>query len=155
MNSLRRALRPERGMLRGFLLSLLGVGAVVVGLLAMHSFNLDNHSSAGAVVVAETVLHHHGDAALVADRASHLGYTASNAETAASDHCSGLCGHDHAMTAMACILALLVPLLMLGRTRVVNAWRAAPLVTAMTLDHLGALPLPEPPFLHALSISRT
>lgn len=141
MNSLRHAMSPHSSVLRGFLLGALAVMAIIVGLLAMHSFAPIGHADVGGAAAAG---HHHSEM-----------ISSEQGNDALGGHCQGPCSPDHAMTTTACILALLVPVLILGVTRVVTAWRAVLRVSATAHHHLAALPFAAPPSLHDLSISRT
>jgi hypothetical protein len=69
--------------------------------------------------------------------------------------CESLCGGDHDLLSMACILAIIVSLLILALQLMLV--RRGPL-RAFTLQFLGSLATlatPAPPSLHVLSISRT
>ena len=114
----------------------------MVGLLAMHSLNLEHTSSESTVASATASAHHAGMA------------TGDNLVGTADD-CAGPCAPEHSMTAMVCILALLVSLLLIGAIRVVAGWKPFWRWVASITERVAALPLPAPPSLHALSISRT
>lgn len=140
LGAVNRALRPHALLWRRLLLSLIAVGAVVGGLLAMHSFSTDAGHGTTIAVAAEA--HHHDDAA---------------AQTVAHDNCDGACepGHNMAVTA-ACVLALLV-LTILFTVRDVPS-RGLMMLAAVVRRaqrYAQTVPWPKPPSLEALSISRT
>jgi hypothetical protein len=130
-------------VLRTMLLSLLGVVAVIVGLMAMHTLSVDapTHTPAAAVAPAE---HHTGGGALTAD------------SPATSDECGPAgCEPMHAMGLMTCVLALLLVSLAFAAAPHISRW----FVTLRALNRvlLSALlaAAPTPPSLIELSISRT
>ncbi len=69
--------------------------------------------------------------------------------------CQGPCGQDHIMMASACAIALLVPLILIGAARISSGWRPSTRSLDWLAHRVGALPLPMPPSLLFLSISRT
>jgi Family of unknown function (DUF6153) len=141
LSAFRGALRSRRGLWRNILITLAVVASIVVGLLAMHSLNLDYGHSDSTVASAS----HHGTA-----------MTAGDARVSAADDCGYTpCTPEHSMMAMACILALLISVLLIGTIRMVTVWR--PLRDGVVSLHepWASLPMPIPPSLHALCISRT
>ncbi len=144
MTAIRRALRPRRILWHNLLVSLAAVVTIVVGLLAMHSLNLE-HSGSASAVSSTTAASHHNATMVAGEEAG-----------SATDACGGApCAPEHSMTVMACILALLVSLLLVGAIRVVTAWTPVRKRTAAVVAQWASLPLPSPPSLHALCISRT
>ncbi|MGV8896327.1 MAG: DUF6153 family protein [Rhodoglobus sp.] len=143
VSAIRRALRPRRALWRNLLVSLLAVTAIVAGLLTMHSLNLEHGGS--ATVASSTAAMSHHDATVVAG----------DPAMAATDSCGDPCAPEHSMTVMACILALLVSVLLIGAMRVITSWAPVRRRIATIVDQAVALSLPAPPSLHALCISRT
>lgn len=153
MSELRRALWPQRALRRNLLLALVVMTSVVLSLVAMHSLSFDHNLSAGsmpsvglmpsAAVIDGAAAGHEAAATIVA----------SGSEFSAE--CGGSCTLEHSMVVMGCILALVSAVLVAARIRTIasgeSAWRTIVSFTAM----LSSLPLPEPPSLHVLSISRT
>lgn len=135
-------LRAGRSMARTLLLLIALTGAVIVGLLAMHSLNTHTAADTG----------HH---TTVAAAESVTGDDHHSAATAAAEGCAD-CGSSHSdMLAMACVLALLATVL-LARLRPSHVWlsippRPQPLGTAPP----GSRPSMRPPSLTTLCISRT
>ncbi|RNE59336.1 hypothetical protein EEJ31_09835 [Cryobacterium tepidiphilum] len=137
----------RRPAVRTVLLLLSLVAALIIGLLAMHTFT----SSIGG----------HGHSVAVSAPA-HAGVTHDAKLAGAGDagpviaQCFGTCGSDADM-AMACVLALLVTTLLLSAATGVRAWLSSRRVwpAAARTIAFAAQPMPTPPDLHALSISRT
>lgn len=136
-----RALQPQAHVWRRLLLTFAAVGAILVGLLAMHSFSADTGHHGTTLAVAADAHHEHGaDPAVVQD-----------------DCAGGGCEPGHSMTVAACLLALLVLTLLLalrdvpirGLLLLAPAARRAQWWSARTLRW------PKPPSLLELSISRT
>ena len=134
-------LHAGRSMVRTMLLLIALTGAVIVGLLAMHSLNTHTAADTGhqtTVATASATADDHHSAATTTDEA-----------------CAD-CGSDHSsMLAMACVLALLATGLLLARLRPSRVWlsvmpRPQPARTAPP----GRLRL-RPPSLTTLCISRT
>jgi hypothetical protein len=117
-------LRTGRTVARTLLLLIAVTGAVIVGLLAMHSLNAHTATDTG-----------------------HQATVNMSAAAGAGDHHSGAtvtdepcadCGGGHSdMLAMACVLALLTTVLLLMRPGAVMRW-------------LSILPRPRPSFMAAL-----
>ncbi|WP_194410995.1 DUF6153 family protein [Microbacterium cremeum] len=146
--ALRARLQTGRSTARRLLLLIALTGAVIVGLLAMHS--LSGHAASGAG-------DHAADTAVVADRDighAHSATTATTATTVVTDVCAD-CGDDHSsMLAMACVLALLAVALLL-RPQPGHRWlstmpRPRPVPSAP-----ASRTRRRPPSLTALCISRT
>jgi len=143
MTSARAALRPKTMTARTVLLPLFAVAALLLGLLAMHSLNLDSaHASMPAAGTAHTEAH----LTMPATTGEHTG------------GCSNDCAPEHSMLTMACVLALLVGSVLLGAA-VIRTIRSTPTRWLLThiegLPSLAALAPPKPPSLLVLSISRT
>ena len=137
------ALRPRRNLWRNLLLTLATVVTIVVGLLAMHSLNLEHVASSNMDSSAAQAGHHGALAS-------------SEGAAGVAGDCGGVpCAPEHSMTAMACILALLVSVLLIGMIRVVTAWRPMRKRAEAPLEPGASLPMPAPPSLHVLCISRT
>ena len=118
---------------------------MLLGLLAMHSLNLQSHSSEVAVSTAEA---HHNATALDPDHAS------SPTTSGVADVCRGDCGTDHTMLG-ACILALAVGILTLVGAAVLSRWSTVGLALARLIRTTLAVIPRAPPSLTVLSISRT
>ncbi len=141
-----RTLALQRDTLRRTFLLLAVVGGVLIGLLAMHTISsASGEHMATASAMSTDMSHSDGHGDMVASSA---------AET--STKCGGMCGSDHIMASMACVLALLFSALVLAISAsrrwstffapCRNRWLAIVAVA------VAALP---PPDLNALSISRT
>lgn len=116
--------------------------ALIVGLLAMHTI-----ASAGG---------HHEPAPHFATAAESV-ESSVGAGTTALDHCDGPCNPAPGPAAMACILALLVGVLVIGASRRISRWSYLQ-PTATSAAGSGIRPSPRalpPPDLDVLSISRT
>ncbi|WP_438354667.1 DUF6153 family protein [Microbacterium sp. CJ88] len=136
-------LRADRSMARTLLLLIALTGAVIVGLLAMHSLN--THTT------AET-----GHQATMAADPSAMGTESHAGATAAVDDGCVDCGSDHSsMLAMACVLALLATVLLLARPAAVRHWLASLPRPGPPAVSPPAIPGLRPPSLTALCISRT
>lgn len=141
--ALTEQLRAGRSVARTLLLLIAVIGAVIVGLLAMHSLNTHgsaadtNHQTAVTAVSGPSAEDHHGGA------------------TALDEPCTD-CGTNHSdMLTMACVLALLVTVLFLASTRGAQQWLS--ILPRPRPPVLASLPGPglRPPSLTALCISRT
>lgn len=139
--ALTERLHAGRSMARTLLLLIAVTAAVIVGLLAMHSLNTHTaadtgHQTTVATASATAEDHHSGS-------------------TATGEPCAD-CGSGHSdMLAMACVLALLATVLLLGRLRPSKVSlsllpRPQPLSAA-----LPGGPRLRPPSLTVLCISRT
>ena len=126
---------------------------VIAGLLAMHSFNshattAGHHDTVAVSTQSEAADQHHNtsEAAAVPD-----------SPTAAAAAGCATCGGGDPMTWMACVLALLVATILLGRIGL--GWRHSTLIAMLTAASTRwparAHALPPPPSLTVLCISRT
>jgi hypothetical protein len=135
-----RTLRPPA--LGRALLLLAFAGAVIIGLLAMHTISptSGHHAPAHTAMTADSAPPSTADAATP------------------GDDCDGLCPPPHSMTTMACVLALLATVIVLigaaNRSPISIRFHAIAVsaVRARVLLSFRSLP---PPDLHLLSISRT
>jgi hypothetical protein len=138
MTAIRTIRRPPRAVLLTLSLGLV-VGAIVLGLVGMHTLSVDAPHHAPAAVVSE---HHLAEGM--------------QSTSPASDECTPTgCQPAHAMGLAFCVLALLVLSLLIGaappRT---GRWMMIPLTLRSLEPNLRAV-APDPPSLIALSISRT
>ncbi|WP_426321017.1 DUF6153 family protein [Microbacterium sp. E-13] len=129
---------------RRLLLLIAFTGAVIIGLLAMHSLN--SHTAAG------TSHHHYADAAVVS--AVDMGHDHSDAADD-SAQCAD-CGTDHSsMLAMTCVLALLAVALLLVCPQLRHRWLSTMPGRQPVVPASGIRASARPPSLSALCISRT
>lgn len=143
--TLQEQLRAGRSMARTLLLLLALTGAVILGLLAMHSLNthgLGSHTDGSTTMLVSAVETAH-------DGEHH------SAAAATEQECADCGTSDADMMAMACILALLVTVLLLARPRQPLGGRVAPhrgpdlaVIQVIRVE-------PRPPSLNVLCISRT
>jgi hypothetical protein len=138
----------RRGAVQNAVLLLAVVAAIVVGLLAMHTFasSMGSHEQPAAAAMAM------GSPAVHVDE-----MTAGDGSMSTAMECSGLCDPGHSMATMACILALVFTALALATARRADLLALLPRVR-MTLFRavaLAALTSKAPPDLNVLSISRT
>ena len=139
-------LRPA--VLRKTMLLLVLVGALVAGLLAMHTIASANggHNAAPDSTMAMQATGNHADVTV-----------APGGESIAVSDCAGTCDPGHSMATMVCVLALLISVLALGALRppaLAGLLRAMlPPLRRIVASAAAAFPLP--PSLDALSISRT
>jgi hypothetical protein len=139
MIAFRDALRPQTAIWRRVLVGLAAVAAIVAGLLAMHSLNIQSHHN--EVLVAAENEHHRTDLAEPVN------------STAATGSCDGACGMDPMLGG--CILALLAASLLLAAAATVTRSSAIGHVLVRSVT-AAALRFPAPPpSLLVLSISRT
>ena len=132
-----------RSMARTLLLLVVITGAIIVGLLAMHSLNAHTATDSGhqptvtASATTGTGDHHAG-------------------ATATDEPCAD-CGSAHStMLAMACVLALLATVLLLVRPCAVMRWLSIlPRPRPSVVSALFTGPALRPPSLTVLCISRT
>lgn len=138
-------LRAGRSMARTLLLLIALTGAVIIGLLAMHSLNTHATAESG----------HHATTATDQATASVTGDAHAATTVSAEESCAD-CGTSHSgMLAMACVLALLATVLFLARPRGGQQWLALlPRPGPPTLPPPG-VPGLHPPSLTVLCISRT
>jgi hypothetical protein len=136
------------------LMVLLGVPAIVIGLLAMHALTTDTGGGNGAARVVTAAAAMPAMSAPVS-AGVHLAAMVASVGTPASGMCSGLCAPDHEMLGSACVLALLVTVL-LFTLHLVLASRKEPRRNVLAVvASTGLLAAVAPPSLHLLSISRT
>lgn len=134
-------LHTSRSMARSLLLLITVTGAVIIGLLAMHSLNTHtaadtDHQTTVAAASAATDAHHAG---------------ATTTDEACAD-----CGSGHSdMLAMACVLALLATVLLLARLRPGRSWLSVMPRPQLQSTAPPGRPRPKPPSLTTLCISRT
>lgn len=145
--TLTEQLRAGRSMPRTLVLLIALTGAVIVGLLAMHSLNTHTAAEAG---------HHTSVAVEIHGASPDDAHASTGTASAVMDDTCADCGTGHSnMLAMACVLALLATVLLLARTRGAHQWLALlprsgpPTVTPPRATALA------PPSLTALCISRT
>lgn len=145
-------LRPSSGVtLPGLANTALGAAvlvvlavAVIIGILAMHSFaSPASHSETGMSATSST-----------STAASH--HETTGAFAASSPDCVG-CGEDASMAVMWCVLALLTMTLLLVAPKLVKEWAAValrkPSIARAILKSFG--PIARPLSLTVLCISRT
>jgi len=132
-----------RSMARTLLLLIAVTGAIIVGLLAMHSLNAHTATDTGHQTTVTT------SATSSADD-HHAG-------TTATDEPCADCGSGHSdMLAMACVLALLATVLLLVRPGAVMRWLSIlPRPRPSRMAALFIRPALRPPSLTVLCISRT
>lgn len=141
------ALRPSRSLWRTLIFSLAVIGTILVGLLAMHSFNIEGgHSGHSASSSAAASADHH-----VVSADTHDATAAT--PLAGLAECDGDC--EHTMTLMACIMALMVSMIVLGSSRATVIETGITRVISSVVEPRGTLAPAVPPSLHVLSISRT
>lgn len=140
-------LRPT--VLRKTMMLLVLVGALVAGLLAMHTIAsaMGDHNDAPGSTMAMQGTVDHADAMVI---------PGSGESTAASD-CAGTCDPGHSMATMVCVLALLISVLALGALRppALAGLLKVVLPPLRRIVASAAAAFPLPPSLDALSISRT
>jgi len=138
MTAIRAIRRPPRAVLLTLSLGLV-VGAIVIGLVGMHTFSVDAPHHAPVAAVAE----HHP--------AEEIPSTAP-----APDECGPTgCQPMHAMGLAMCILALLVLSLITGAAPPRTGRWMLTLPMLRSLEPKRRAVAPHPPSLIALSISRT
>lgn len=161
--ALTELLRAGRSMARTLMLLIALTGAVIVGLLAMHSLNI--HTAAAETSNTHSVpAENSNHPSVAAENSSHPSVAAAASGTSTDDHHAGTaaadpcadCGTGHSgVITMACVLALLATVLLLARPVRAQQWLAvlarswAPAVGP--LHTLGS----RPPSLSVLCISRT
>ena len=143
LSTIRSVAHPRNAAVRTVLLSLLGVASVVIGLLAMHTFSLDEST--------------HTPAAAISPMEHQAGETARSPEPPAiSGGCdTSACEPTHTMALMTCLLALLFVSLVFGAAPSISRWLANFRTEGRTLLSALRAAVPTPPSLISLSISRT
>lgn len=137
--ALRRFIDDPSAALRRFLILMLGVVAIVIGLLAMHSFSATPAHGAHASSTTSTDAH----------------ATVGSAGVEAGDeHCAADCD-SHSAAAMMCVLALLVGMLLIALPRTSKTLRPTVPWLKGLASRAPPMRLLPPPSLHVLSISRT
>lgn len=134
---------------RTLLLYVVIIGAVIVGLLAMHSLN--EHAATVPTHHAATS-HSEGTSGSHAEEATAVALDAHPQGVSAED-CAD-CGSGHSMLMMACVLVLLAVLLLFGQSPSANGWLNV-LLRAKSPPTPRALSFSAPPSLTRLCISRT
>jgi hypothetical protein len=139
-------LRPAA--LRKTMLLLVVVGALLAGLLAMHTIAsaMGGHNDATASTMAMQGADHHAD-----------GMVVPGGQSSGAGDCAGTCDPGHPMATMVCILALLMTVLALGALRrpALGGLLRVVLPPLRRILASAAVAFPIPPNLDALSISRT
>ena len=136
------------GALRKTILLLVVVGALVAGLLAMHTVasSMAGHNDTSVSAMAMPGPTHHADAITAPDRGS-----------VQLTDCVGVCDPGHAMATTVCVLALLITALMLAAQRPpAESYLlrvTMPIVRRFVASAAAAFA--PPPSLDALSIGRT
>lgn len=143
----------SRTLTRNVLTVLIVAVGIIAGLLAMHSFN--SHATSVGHHDSVTLSAHTGD---MSEQHPAPSTVAVSPGTASQEAGCATCGGDQdAMTWMACVLALLVATILLGRVGL--TWRRTPptmlLAVVMARWPARAYSLPPPPSLTVLCISRT
>lgn len=141
----KRIVRPAA--VRSAVLLLAMVGALVAGLLAMHTIEsaMGGHNGVASSTMTTQHAPHLAGGMVIADLAS-----------TGADDCAGSCDPGHTMDTMVCVLALLLTILAIGASR--NSMQrgllrvAEPLLRRIVAFAAASAP---PPNLDALSISRT
>lgn len=136
-------LRRGHSVARTLLLLIAVTGAVIVGLLAMHSLNAHaatdtGHQTSVAAASLSSVADHHADPSVT------------------GEPCAD-CGSEHSdMFAMACVLAVLATVLLIMRPSAVMRWLSIlPRPRSSVGVALCNRRAPRPPSLIVLCISRT
>lgn len=137
----RSRLDPTSKGLRSLLLALAAVIAVLLGLLAMHSLNIEPTHGATTMEMS-------------APASQHAEVMPSDLDPTGLAVCDNACGQTHVMAALACILGMLIVTLFWGAGRSVIRSQARLWLAALPA-RLAGLPTRSPPSLHVLSISRT
>jgi hypothetical protein len=134
---------------RRLLIALVAVPAILIGLLAMHVLMTTDGGHFDTLPAAS--MHHETGPVSTLGMTEAVGV----ATTPPSQECGGMCGPDHDMLGMICLLALLVTSVLLTLRLVYVRW--ADLRRAIIAFSVPgpALAPPRAPSLHVLSISRT
>ncbi len=140
---LREAVQPQSALMRRMLLTVSAVGAIIIGILAMHSLSTDSHHSASSGAISASASHH-PDTTAASEANSPVVETT----------CGAGCELDPAMTIAECILALLIVLIVLAPPGSRQVW-VRMLLGPIRIVPDGALADRRPPSLQLLAISRT
>jgi hypothetical protein len=126
---------------------IIAIPGILIGLLAMHFMVTPaaSHTPHASGVVAEISAPH--------DEQRSVGYESAHSHPVAQ--CDGLCGPEHDMLGMACILALLLTALWATARLAVLQWGSPRAAIGVLVAGASTLLPPRPPSLLALSISRT
>jgi len=125
---------------------LIAIPAILVGILAMHFLTMSN---------AAHPVDAHGLSHMTTASGEVAVTEAVHAPSAAPSDCDGMCGTEHDMIGMACVLALLFTALLLVVHLILLRWDSLKMLATSILARVSALAPPEPPSLLVLSISRT
>jgi hypothetical protein len=163
LNAIRSIARPRLGALRRAILSTLGMAAIVVGLLAMHSSGPE-HATAAVLPAATTSTAHaghsgHAEAPMIVAtaHAGHSGHAAVVSAAASAAHCDDACMHgvlDCALMVMTCVMLLGAAIIVFARRP--GVYRRLHDVGGRIVAVIPRVPLAiHRPDLIVLSISRT
>ncbi|GAA3919717.1 DUF6153 family protein [Microbacterium invictum] len=143
-----RSLQLSRFMLARLLMSCAAALAIIVGLLAMHTF---------APPAAHSTSQSISSATLQADHSQVTTEATGAAAVCETDCRSGAPAPlpDHSGVMAFCVLALLAVVLLVGPTTALSIVRSPRISTAFLSLLSGAMAFARPPSLTALSISRT
>lgn len=136
---------------RRLLVLIFAVAGILLGLVAMHSLDLGSSGTSASSHSHEEAESQHPQSVPSAE------FTLAAAPThiAGVEDCAGMCAMKCLALGMACAMALLTITSLLGR-RAADSWMMLPQQPAAVARALPRLlPLPPPPSLTALSISRT
>jgi hypothetical protein len=139
----------RRDGVRSIVLLVTVVAALVVGLLAMHTFmsSMGNHDEPVATMAM--------DATAPGDLATGDAVTGGG-HAAALPYCSATCNLGHSMVGMVCVLAIFTTFSLLAATPTnVTAFGPRARLALSRMIAFAAAPTNPPPDLNALSISRT
>lgn len=138
-----KELRRTFRALRTLFVVFVAIAGVMLCLTAMH-FHPAEHSANAAPATATAMVGHH-----------EVQSVHSGGLFGAAAACQGPCGQDHVMMASACVIALLLPILLLGAIGAIEEGRPFRRVLQYLVRRVGVFPPPMPPSLLVLSISRT
>ncbi len=134
---------------RRLVIALFAVPAILLGLLAMHVL------ANGGMTEASSP---HASSPAHSPEQSMAMAVSSDSQSPA--YCGGECGPNHNMPnhdmlSMICVLALLISVLLLVPPLILTRWQELRRDILALIAKTAALAPPDPPSLHALSISRT
>lgn len=129
---------------RRLVIALFAVPAILLGLLAMHVL------ANGGMTEASSP---HASSPAHSPEQSMAMAVSSDSQSPA--YCGGECGPNHNMLSMICVLALLISVLLLVPPLILTRWQELRRDILALIAKTAALAPPDPPSLHALSISRT